>query len=57
MDLHGQCQSRAVCPPCTCRRLLQNPSYYDLRATDPESVSAFLSDMVARTLATLQVLP
>ena len=39
------------------RRLLQNPSYYDLGATDPESVSAFLSDMVERTLATLQVRP
>ena len=39
------------------RRLLQNPSYYDLGATDPESVSAFLSDMVERTLATLEVRP
>ncbi len=37
------------------RRLLQNPSYYDLEATEPEAVSAFLSDMVESTLATLQV--
>lgn len=28
------------------RRLLQNPSYYDLEATDPESVNEFLSRMV-----------
>ena len=39
------------------RRLLQNPSYYDLEGTDPEAVSAFLSDMVESTLATLQVRP
>ena len=37
------------------RRLLQNPSYYDLEATGPDDVSAFLSRMVEKTLAVLQV--
>ena len=37
------------------RRVLQNPSYYDLDDTDPDSVSAFLSDMVERNLSLLQV--
>ena len=36
-------------------RLLQNPSYYDLEATGPDDVSAFLSRMVEKTLAMLQV--
>ena len=39
------------------RRVLQNPSYYDLDDTDPDSVSAFLSDMVERNLSLLQVRP
>ena len=39
------------------RRVLQNPSYYDLDDTDPDSVSAFLSDMVERNLSLLQVGP
>ena len=37
------------------RRMLQNPSYYDLEDTEMESVSAFLSDMVERNMAVLQV--
>lgn len=37
------------------RRLLQNPTYYDLDGTGAEDVSAFLSRMVERTLAALQV--
>ena len=39
------------------RRVLQNPSYYDLDDTEPDSVSAFLSDMVERNLSLLQVGP
>lgn len=38
------------------RRLLQNPSYYGLESTEMGEVSAFLSDMVEASLATLQVL-
>ena len=37
------------------RRLLQNPSYYNLESTEMEDVSEFLSDMVETTMATLQV--
>lgn len=37
------------------RRLLQNPSYYDLDSTEPEAVSAYLSAMVADVLMQLQV--
>lgn len=37
------------------RRLLQNPSYYNLDSTDMEAVSEYLSDMVETTMATLQV--
>ena len=36
------------------RRVLQNPSYYDLEDTEMESVSAFLSNMVERNMALLQ---
>ncbi|KAK9846320.1 hypothetical protein WJX81_001437 [Elliptochloris bilobata] len=36
------------------RRLLQNPTYYDLQGTGAEDVSAFLSRMVESTLAALQ---
>ncbi|EIE24813.1 Sec63-domain-containing protein [Coccomyxa subellipsoidea C-169] len=36
------------------RRLLQNPSYYNLESTEMEDVSDFLSDMVETTMATLQ---
>ncbi|PRW32956.1 activating signal cointegrator 1 complex subunit 3 isoform B [Chlorella sorokiniana] len=36
------------------RRLLQNPSYYDLESTDAEAVSAYLSAMVQGVLAELQ---
>ena len=39
------------------RRLLQNPSYYDLPATEPAAVSAFLSQLVERTLGELQARP
>ncbi len=37
------------------RRLLQNPSYYNLESTEMEDVSEFLSDMVETTMTTLQV--
>ena len=37
------------------RRVLQNPSYYDLEDTEMESVSVFLSDMIERNMALLQV--
>lgn len=37
-----------------CRRLLQNPSYYDLDSTEPEAVSAYLSALVEGVLAQLQ---
>ncbi len=37
------------------RRLLQNPSYYNLESTEMADVSEFLSDMVETTMATLQV--
>lgn len=36
------------------RRLLQNPSYYDLDSTEPEAVSAYLSALVEGVLAQLQ---
>lgn len=36
---------REICS-LPCRRLLQNPSYYDLESTDAEAVSAYLSAMV-----------
>lgn len=44
------------CPPllAACRRLLQNPSYYDLDGTDPEAVSAYLSALVEGVLSQLQ---
>lgn len=35
------------------RRLLQNPSYYDLAGTDDATVSAYLSRLIADTLRTL----
>ena len=37
------------------RRLLQNPSYYELPATDGEEVSVFLSRMIEATLSALEV--
>ncbi len=36
------------------RRLLQNPSYYDLGDTSPDAMSAFLSNLVEAALAALQ---
>uniref|UniRef100_A0A061RFI5 Sec63-domain-containing protein n=1 Tax=Tetraselmis sp. GSL018 TaxID=582737 RepID=A0A061RFI5_9CHLO len=36
------------------RRLLQNPSYYDLESTEPECLSEFLSGMVEDVFATLE---
>ncbi|KAL4422681.1 hypothetical protein ABPG75_008878 [Micractinium tetrahymenae] len=36
------------------RRLLQNPSYYDLESTEQEAVSAYLSAMAEGVLAQLQ---
>lgn len=37
------------------RRLLANPSYYDLEGTDADSVNLFLSGLVEDTLADLEV--
>ena len=37
------------------RRLLANPSYYDLEGTDSDSLNAFLSVLVEDTLADLEV--
>ncbi|GFR39799.1 hypothetical protein Agub_g285, partial [Astrephomene gubernaculifera] len=36
------------------RRLLQNPSYYDLGGTDAESVNAYMSGLVAEALGQLE---
>ena len=36
------------------RRLLQNPSYYDLESTEQEAVSSYLSALVEGVLAQLQ---
>ncbi|GIL81339.1 hypothetical protein Vretifemale_10405, partial [Volvox reticuliferus] len=36
------------------RRLLQNPSYYDLEATDSDSVNAYMSGLVATALSQLE---
>lgn len=38
-----------------CCRLLANPSYYDLEATDADSLNVFLSALVEDTLADLEV--
>lgn len=37
------------------RRLLVNPSYYDLPGTTPEDISLFLSALVERVITSLQV--
>ena len=37
------------------RRLLANPSYYDLAGTDADSLNAFLSALVEETLGALEV--
>ena len=37
------------------RRLLQNPSYYDLEGTTAEDVNEYLSALVERTFTTLLV--
>ena len=37
------------------RRLLANPSYYDLEGTDSDSLDSFLSVLVEDTLADLEV--
>ena len=37
------------------RRLLQNPSYYNLEGTTAEDVSEYLSALVERTFTTLLV--
>ena len=39
------------------RRLLQNPSYYELPSTDGGEVSVFLSRMIEATLSALEVRP
>jgi hypothetical protein len=36
------------------RRLLQNPSYYDLKSTEQEAVSSYLSALVEGVLVQLQ---
>ena len=38
------------------RRLLQNPSYYDLEGTTAEDVNEYLSALVERTFTTLLVI-
>lgn len=35
------------------RRLMQNPSFYGLEGTDPDSVSAYLSHLISKTLENL----
>lgn len=37
------------------RRLLANPSYYDLEGTEADDVNVFLSELVEDTLLTLEV--
>ena len=37
------------------RRLLQNPSYYDLDSTESDGVSVFLSRLIEATLKSLEV--
>jgi len=37
------------------RRLLQNPSYYDLPGVEPEVVSIYLSRMIEACLTSLEV--
>ena len=44
----------AYLPWCR-RRLLQNPSYYDLDGTEPEAVSAYLTALVGGVLDQLQL--
>ena len=41
-------------PSSRCRRLLQNPSYYDLESTEQGAVSAYLSALVEGVLVQLQ---
>lgn len=36
------------------RRLMQNPSFYGLQATDSDSVSIYLSDLISKTLQQLK---
>jgi len=36
------------------RRLVQNPTFYDLQGTEPEQVSAHLSELVEASLAALE---
>lgn len=36
------------------RRLMQNPSYYGLEATDPDSISSFLWSLIDKSLKKLQ---
>ena len=37
------------------RRLIQNPSYYDLPSTENDQLSVFLSRMIETTLQSLEV--
>lgn len=37
------------------RRLVQNPSYYDLPSTEADQLSIFLSRMIEATLESLEV--
>jgi len=36
-----------------CRRLLQNPAYYDLEDASPEGLSGFMTDLVEDALQAL----
>jgi hypothetical protein len=41
------------CCWCHCRRLLQNPAYYDLEDPSPEGLSEFMSNLVEDALQEL----
>lgn len=43
-----------VTPPSLPSSLSQNPSYYDLPATDSDTVNAFMSGMVEQALRQLE---
>jgi hypothetical protein len=53
--VYSRTSATAECfvPASTCRRLLQNPAYYELEDATPEGVSAFLSQLVETALADL----
>lgn len=36
-----------------CRRLLKNPTYYELESLEPKDINNFLTSLVDKTLSTL----